>query len=158
MDEIKQFHIELNNELLSILDFWIANTTDERNSGFVGRINHENQVVHGAEKGAVLNSRILWTFAAAFNHTGDKKYLEIADRAYVFIRDKFFDKEFGGLYWALDSLGNPINTRKQIYAQGFGIYGLSEYFKACGNRESLHLALELFECIEKYSYDPFHGG
>ncbi|MDZ7606119.1 MAG: AGE family epimerase/isomerase [Cyclobacteriaceae bacterium] len=158
MTDLQDYKKELEEELSSILQYWINNTIDHQHGGFYGQINQENQVSPEAEKGAVLNARILWTFAAAYNFTRDKKYLQVADRAFEYIKTFFFDREFGGLYWVLSNLGIPINTRKQIYAQGFGIYGFSEYFKATGNKESLAMAQALFECIEKYSYDEVNGG
>jgi mannobiose 2-epimerase len=134
------------------------NTIDNQYGGFYGQINYINQVSAEAEKGAVLNTRILWTFSAAYNFTKNEKYLLIANRAFEYIKTFFYDHGHGGLFWSLNHLGFPVNTRKHIYAQGYGIYGFSEYFKASGDNESLALARELFECIEKYSFDEVHGG
>ena len=50
------------------------------------------------------------------------------------------------------------NGRKQIYGQGFAIYGLAEYYRASGDPESLQRAIQLFELIEKHSFDATHGG
>jgi len=158
MNNIQEFQKELSEELLAILNYWMNNTIDFQHGGFYGQINQQNQVSPEAEKGAVLNTRILWTFSAAYNFTGDVKYLQIASRAFEYIKIFFYDHEYDGLYWALSNLGIPVNTRKQIYAQGFGIYGFSEYFKATGNEESLALALTLFDCIERYSFDEVNGG
>ncbi len=54
--------------------------------------------------------------------------------------------------------GKVVSDRKQIYAQGFGIYGLSEFYKATGNHLVLEYAQKLFELIEKNSYDTKFGG
>ena len=62
------------------------------------------------------------------------------------------------MIWEVDEKGKVLNSRKQIYAQGFGIYGYSEYFKASRNPEALKDAIALFELIEKYSFDPVEGG
>lgn len=64
----------------------------------------------------------------------------------------------GGIYWELDCTGNPIDTKKQIYAIGFAIYGLSEYVRATGDAEALSYARCLFEVIEKYSFDIDRNG
>jgi mannobiose 2-epimerase len=58
----------------------------------------------------------------------------------------------------LDYLGNPVNTRKQIYAQGFALYGFSEFYRATGNPSALEEAINLFKLLEKYAYDPEYGG
>lgn len=148
----------LSSELFNILDFWQKNTIDHQNGGFVGQIDQNNRVIPTASKSAVLNTRILYTFSSAFHFTKNRNYLEIADRAYHYIVDHFLDKESGGLFWELDYKGRPLNTRKQTYAQGFGIYGFSEYFQATGNAKSLDLAIALFNSIEKHCYDKTYGG
>jgi len=147
-----------SHELENILRYWIDFGFDQVNGGFVGKRDHYNHQLSGASKGAVLNTRILWTFSAAFNFTKKPEYLEVADRAYQYIKEHFEDKQFGGLVWELDEKGELLNGRKQIYAQGFGIYGFSEYFKASKNPQALEDAIALFELIEKYSYDPIEGG
>jgi mannobiose 2-epimerase len=68
------------------------------------------------------------------------------------------DPEFGGLYWSVDYQGNRLDDRKQIYAQAFGIYGMSEYYRITKDEKALGLALDWYRLIEKYSRDPIHGG
>ncbi len=149
---------ELAQELEHILKYWTDFCLDNEFGGFAGRRDHFNRQINGASKGVVLNARILWTFSAAYNFTHHPEYLALADRAYQYINENFSDKEFGGLFWELDEKGTVLNSRKQIYAQGFGIYGFSEYFKASKNPQALEKAIGLFECIEKFSYDPVEGG
>jgi len=145
-------------ELDKILNYWINNAIDKENGGFYGKILSSGIKVKDASKGAILNGRILWTFSAGYNFTKNVKYLETADRAFNYFYDYFFDKKNGGVFWELDHKGNPINTRKQAYAQGFAIYGLSEYYKASGNEKSLQVAQELFWTIEKNFLDKEFGG
>jgi mannobiose 2-epimerase len=58
----------------------------------------------------------------------------------------------------LDSNGNAISDRKQIYAQAFAIYAMAEYYRATGDDESLERALEIYRLIEDKSSEPAHGG
>jgi mannobiose 2-epimerase len=155
---ITEFLGELNGELDQILNFWIKQTVDKENGGFYGKILSSGVRVKDSNKGAILNGRILWSFSAAYNFNKNKKYLEIADRAFNYFTDNFIDKKNGGVYWELDFKGNPVNTRKQAYAQGFAIYGLSEYYRASGNEKSLQLAQELFWTVEKNYCDKKYGG
>ena len=62
------------------------------------------------------------------------------------------------MYWSVDSKGQPLNTRKQFYAIGFAIYGLSEYARATGDREALDYALQLYDCIEEHALDREQNG
>lgn len=151
---MKGFKDELQN---NILPFWINKMTDNQNGGFYGQINGYNRLQPHANKGAVLNARILWTFSAAYRILGNDQYLAAAQRAYTYIRDNFIDEEYGGAYWELDYLGKPVNTKKQVYAQGFVIYGLSEYYRVTQDAEVLHLAQSLFILLEKHR-DKENGG
>ena len=141
-----------------ILHFWQEHSIDHQQGGFYGELDPRGQPVPGAEKGLVLNARILWTFASAYNFLKDPAYLQSARRAYDYLWQHFWDREHGGLYWSVDARGQMKNGRKQIYGQGFAIYGLAEYYRASGDPESLQRAIQLFELIEKHSFDATHGG
>lgn len=142
----------------NILAFWMRHTIDRENGGFYGEIDCDLRVKREAPRAAVINTRILWTFSAAARILGDAPYRETADWAYRYVVDQFLDPEFGGVYWMLDHLGRPLNARKQIYAQAFAIYGLSEYFRATGDAQALDCARRLYRLIEQHSADPEYGG
>lgn len=150
--------IDFENELTSILNYWSTHTVDNRYGGFFGKIDHENQVYTQAPKGSVLNARILWSFSAAYNHNQNPEYLELAKRSFDYIRNYFIDEIYGGVYWTVDYLGHPLDTKKQIYALAFTLYGLTEYYRACEDVLALALAQKLFSDIEKYSFDQEKGG
>lgn len=159
MMDIRSMRKEMEAELTgNILPFWMNRMIDEVNGGFYGRITGTGVLMPEAGKGAVLNARILWTFSAAYRLLGNGEYLRVATRAKRAVIDCFYDKEFGGVYWSLDCKGNPSDTKKQIYAIGFAIYGLSEYHRATGDREALDYAVRLFEDIERHSFDSVKNG
>ncbi len=142
----------------NILNFWLNNMQDRENGGFYGRIDGQGHLHADAEKGAILNARILWSFSAAYRVLRKPEYLEAATRAKDYIVEHFFDWEYGGCYWSLDCKGQPKDTKKQFYAIGFMIYGLSEYARATGDREALDYAIQLYECIEEHSLDKQNNG
>ena len=142
----------------NILSFWADKMTDPVHGGFYGRITGTDKLEPQAVKGAVLNARILWTFSSAYRLLKKPGYLETATRAKRVIIDQFYDKEQGGIYWSLDYTGRPSDTKKQIYALGFAIYGLSEYHRATGDEEALDYAIRLFRSIEQYSFDSVKNG
>ena len=151
---------DMRHEMLDVLEnnilrFWQERMVDTVNGGFY--------------EGAVLNARILWTFSAAYRLLKKPAYLEMATRAKRAIIDTFYDPEYGGVYWSVNYLGRPLDTKKQIYALGFAIYGqiyalgfaiygLSEYVRATGDQEALDYAIRLYESIERYSFDPVKNG
>ncbi len=142
----------------NILRFWIDRMQDEEYGGFYGRIDNGNVLHKDADKGAILNARILWTFSAAYRVLRKPEYLEMATRAKDYIIDHFIDPEYGGVYWSLDYQGQPKDTKKQFYAIGFVIYGFTEYVRATGDREVLDYALQLYDCIEEHAFDREHNG
>lgn len=156
---IEKLRKEVKEELVNhILPFWMNEMEDKENGGFYGRITGENQLEPEAPKGAILNARILWTFSAAYRILGKDEYLAVATRAKRYLLDKFYDAEFGGIYWSVNYKGEPLDMKKQIYAIGFAIYGLSEYVRATGDEEALRYAQKLFESIERYSFDKQENG
>lgn len=142
----------------NILRFWLDKMVDQEHGGFYGRIDGHEHLHADAEKGAILNARILWAFSAAYRVLGDKTYLEAASRAKHYIIDYFIDPEYGGVYWSLDCNGKPLDTKKQFYAIGFAIYGMSEYARATGDAEALKVAINLYRCIEEHALDHEYNG
>ena len=159
----------------NILRFWLDNMVDVENGGFYGRIDGQGVLHPVAPKGAILNARILWAFSAAYRvlqHTSPdslererparkqhlEEYLAAATRAKDYLIDHFIDPDYGGVYWSVDYTGEPLDMKKQFYAIGFAIYGLSEYVRATGDREALDIALQLFECIEEHAFDSVNNG
>ena len=157
--EVKKLKTEVQDVLENnILNFWLNRMVDEENGGFYGRIDGNGVLHPDAEKGAILNARILWAFSASYRVMGKPEYLEAATRAKRYIIDHFIDQDFGGVYWSLDSKGCPLDTKKQFYAIGFAIYGLSEYVRATGDREALDYAIDLYDCIEEHALDKENNG
>ena len=159
MNEVQTMKQEMLDVLQNnILRFWLDKMQDQEHGGFYGRIDGTGILHPEAEKGAILNARILWSFSAAYRVLGNQEYLEAATRAKDYIIEHFIDPEYGGVYWSVDYQGNPLDTKKQFYAIGFAIYGLTEYARATDDREALDYALQLFDCIEEHAFDREHNG
>jgi mannobiose 2-epimerase len=157
--QIEGFLKSAQNELeQDILPFWIKNCQDNEYGGFIGGMSNDGTIVKNAPKGLVLNARILWTFSAAYRYKKNEVYLQMAKRAYDYLMQYFWDKQFCGAYWLLDQKGKAIDDSKEIYGQSFLIYGLSEYYLATGDAASLGKAKELFYLIEKHCHDDANKG
>ena len=156
MDNLKQTMKDVLEH--NILSYWIDHVVDKENGGFYGRIDGDDQIHAQAEKGAVMNARILWAFSAAYRVLRNPAYLEAATRAKDYFLAHFVDKEKGGVYWSVDYQGNPLDTKKQTYAIGFAIYGFSEYARATGDAEALEMAKRLYHDIETHAYDSENQG
>lgn len=159
MLNLTAFRKEIEQELLeNILPFWMEKTIDAQNGGFYGRISNHMQVYSQAPKGAILNSRILWTFSAAYRIWKDERYLAVAERAFEYLIKYFWDEEYDGLYLGVSYKGRALESRKLVYNQAFGIYGFSEYYRATGNADALQRAIRLYRVIEKHCREPRNQG
>ena len=142
----------------NILRFWSERMVDTEHGGFYGRIDGHDILHPEAEKGAVLNARILWTFASATRILHRMPYRILAARAKDYLLTRFIDHQYGGVYWSLNADGSPLDTKKQTYAIAFAIYGLAEYYRATLDQEAIDAAIRLFEDIEAHAFDAVNVG
>jgi len=155
---INFYQQEVKQELHNILQYWAKFSPDDQNGGFAGKIDNDNNVDYSAPKGSVLNARILWSFSAAYNLEENAEYLQLAERSYQYIAKYFIDKEFGGVYWTLTAEGEPLDTKKQVYAIAFTIYALSEYYLASKEEEAKELAIQLYDQLLEKGFDKERTG
>ncbi|GAB3961911.1 cellobiose 2-epimerase [Spirosoma harenae] len=156
--DLNQLRAEFRQEHKDILAYWERYAPDPEHGGFYGRVNYQNQPDPKADKGIVLNARILWSFSAAFRHTHHEEYRKVADQAFQYIQQHFIDPQYGGVYWSVDATGQPKNPLKHLYGQAFALYGLSEYVHATESEKALRLAKDQFQNMVKYAFDSKRGG
>ncbi len=139
---------EITQEFMQhVFPFW-EGLADKERGGYFGEFDFDLNLRKDADKGCILNSRILWTFANAYMELGDESFLSYAKQAYDFLKAAFLDREYGGVYWSVTADGKPSEDMKHTYNQAFAIYGLSSYYKASGDEEALRIARDLMQVIE----------
>ncbi|MCQ4086356.1 AGE family epimerase/isomerase [Saccharibacillus sp. JS10] len=153
----KPFIENVQSELERILAYWSEKTVDHEHGGFYGALDEYSEVVPNAAKGLVLNARLLWTFSRAYRFDRNPKWITLAERAWQVLEQQFSDQEYGGYYWMLNHLGEPVHTKKQTYGQAFVLYALAEYILATGNQKLLPRLQQIFTFVE-LSYDPLNNG
>jgi len=141
----------------NILSFWSRKMVDPM-GGFYGRIDGQGKLHEQADKAVILNTRILWTYSAAYQITGNPKHKLMADRAYEYIAKYFIDFKNGGVFWSVDNQGQVVSDKKQTYAQAFAIYALSEYHKINEYKRAKDFCLRIFELMEEHTYDVLNNG
>ena len=135
-----------------LLPFW-KSLRDEEHGGYYGYMDFDLNLDKKAEKGCILNSRILWFFSQAAMTLEDSSLLPYARHAYAFLRETCLDRDHGGVYWSLTYDGQPLDSTKHTYNQAFAIYALSAYYRLTGEEEALTLARGLFRLIEERCTD-----
>lgn len=148
----------IETELVSILDWWTHHINNPANCFYYGEINSKNEPDAEAPIGLVLQSRLLWTFSAAFKHTQNHQYLKAANQAYDALTQKFYDNKNGGMYWSVHPNGQVASDKKQAYGIAFAIYGLSAYYEVTLDAGALKKATDLYTSLEKHFFDSEFGG
>lgn len=143
---------EIRRELTDrILPFWRGLRDDEK-GGYIGQVEFDLARKPEAERGCILNSRILWFFSEAYLTLKDPALLDEARHAYQMLLS-MLDTENGGMYWSMNADKTVADSTKHTYNQGFAIYALSAYYRASGKEEALDLAMELFRLVEEKCFD-----
>lgn len=148
---------EVRENLTSgILPYWLG--LKDPKGGFYGEVSSDGKVLYDAPRGVILNARIIWSFASAYQALHETSYLVAAVHARDYFLEHFCDHKYGGVYWSVDKDGERLDTKKQLYAQGFAIYGLSELYKVTKDDEVLKNAINLYKVVETYFADRENGG
>ncbi len=150
---------EISEDLTgNLLPYWSLTMPDTVNGGFYGRVDANEQVYPDAEKGGILNARILWTFSSAYRIFQDSTYLQVANYAKNYIVKHFLDEKYGGAYRTVNMKGEPADMRKHTLTESYFIYAFAEYYRVTGDQEALDIAIEIFELLEKYALDKDLNG
>ena len=143
----------------NITPFWLR-CIDEENGGYL--FNHDERGVWRGptDKHVIPHARTCWFFARLAQVDGAGAAAHSAARhGYDFLRDRLWDSEHGGFFWALDPAGRqPTDPDKRLFAQTFGLYAICEFGLASGDDSALDLALEVFGVMEDKLYDRRYGG
>lgn len=148
---VEEIRKHLNED---IIPFW-KKLKDEEYGGFYGEMGYDLKLVKKADKGCILNSRILWFFSNAYMTVQDEECRSYASHAFHFLRDVFYDKEFGGVYWSVSYDGKPKDDSKHTYNQSFAIYALASYYGITQDKEALSMAYDLVKRVEICCKDDY---
>jgi mannobiose 2-epimerase len=144
-----------------VLTKWFPAAVDTRRGGF-----HQNYATNwkrnpGDERSIVYQSRLTWLSAQAAQRfsTQKKRYIQYSNHGASFLRDRMWDKQFGGFYWELNGAGRAErNGEKHAYGNAFAIYALCANYRASRDPRALELAQRSFAWLERHAHDARNGG
>jgi N-acylglucosamine 2-epimerase len=126
--------------------FWLAHAIDWQHGGILTCINDEGQVL-SPDKYMWSQLRAIWTFSALYNRIEPRQeWLDIARHIFDFAK-QFGRDELGQWVFAVDKNGKTLQGATSIYADGFAIYGLTEFARATGDQEAIDLALATYHNV-----------
>ncbi|HLY62915.1 MAG TPA: AGE family epimerase/isomerase [Terriglobia bacterium] len=155
----RDWPVEFRNVLQkNILQFWIDHATDNEYGGMIGWLGREGDPIPPGTKSLVQQSRVVWTFSAAYERYPEPAYKEVAEHTLKFLREKMWDKDHRGFNWLVDRKGKVLSDQKNLYGESFAIYALAEYARAFQDPAAKREALELFRLIDLKAHDNTNGG
>jgi mannobiose 2-epimerase len=145
-----------------LLEAWYPISIDTLYGGFLSDFTYDWKPSGPQNKMLVAQARHLWTASEAAIFYNDDRYRKIARHAYLFLRDRMADKEYGGFYMLLNRegqlAGGSFGDIKITYGNAFALYALSAYYGMSADTSALRLARETFIWLDKYAHDPGFGG
>ena len=141
-----------------LLPFWCGPAVDREQGGWMSWLSNDLKPDRSQPKGLIVHSRILWAFSAVHRVRPGPLYREMAERAFAYVMNKFWDEQHGGAFWRLDDRGGVVDDSKKIYGQAFCLYALAEYHRAFASAPALARAQELFNLMERRAHDLEFGG
>ena len=130
--------------LEDVVPFWMRHGKDAEFGG-IGNILDAAGRVLGHDKFMWSQGRALWTFSALYNRIDKKaEWLGFAEHIFRYLRTHGRD-ERGYWMYRLDKDGNVLDRDIGIYADGFVMSGMGEYYVATGDRRALQIAVETYK-------------
>ena len=137
-----------------LIPFW-EGLKDLTYGGYYGYLDYDLTLDKKAEKGCILNSRILWFFSNAYQLFGEEHLKESAHHAYCFLKEHCLDKEYGGIYYFMDRKGCPPQQlewdQKLWWVHIETLISLLKGYQLTGDKQ----CMEWFEKIHEYVWTHF---
>lgn len=138
-----ELHTLYRAELERTVQFWLQYGVDWKNGGICTCISDEGKVLSD-DKYMWSQLRAIWTFSTLYNRIEQRpEWLAVAENIFAFVK-RFGRDDDGHWVFLVDKDGRRLQGATSIYADGFAIYGLTEFARATGNREAIQLARETY--------------
>jgi len=145
-----------------LLKPWYPAAIDTIDGGFLSTFTYDFKPQGNQDKMIVTQARHTWSNAkAAELFPSDAWYSAGEESGLRFLRDKMWDKQYGGFYTYTDRQGNPKQgafAPKEAYGNSFALYALAAYYQSTGDTSALNFAIKEFHWLEQHSHDPVYKG
>jgi mannobiose 2-epimerase len=131
---------------------------DRDHGGFITHLDRFGAVTSSVEKLLVMQTRMIYSFAAGAALGGPQEWLPLAHQGLVFFLRHFRDSEHDGWYWSVTRRGNARDESKRTYGHAFAAYALAEYARLAGDGNTLASAIHTASLIGEGLWDDENGG
>lgn len=135
------------------IPFWLRHSLDHEYGGYLHHLDFDGSV-YDTEKYMWPQNREIWVFSMLYNHLEERsEWLEAAKLGVEFLKEHGRD-EHGDWYFVLNRRGEPVVAPYNIFSDFFAVIAFAEYGRAAGDEESIEIALETFDRIQKRKDHP----
>src|SRR5437763_3125367 len=141
-----------------LIEVYYPRDIDTVYGGYLSIFSYDFHPVGEQDKMIVTQARHTWSTAKAAMFYHDTSYISMSRHGFLFLRDKMWDKQYGGFYNLVTKDGTPKSTIKEAYGNAFAIYGLSAYYECSHDTAALNFGKTAFMWLEKNSHDSIYKG
>ena len=135
------------------IPFWLTYGLDRKHGGICTCISDQGEVL-STDKYMWSQLRAIWTFSALYNRIERRQeYLDAAEQIFAFVT-RYGRDEQGNWLFLVGQDGRPLKGATSIYADGFAIYGFTEFARATGNQHAVQLARETCTNVQRKLSQP----
>ena len=139
--------------------FWKTHGPDREHGGYHGTLDRRGTPVAPTDKGLIQQARHL--FATSLWYEKKERTPEVkalSDDVYRFLMSHFYDDKTRQFHFKVSRTGEPVDTRKVLYANAFAIYALVEYARVYDVKKAGDTALACFRAMDAAAHDEKLGG
>jgi mannose/cellobiose epimerase-like protein (N-acyl-D-glucosamine 2-epimerase family) len=144
--------------LAEVLPFWAGRAWDGARGGYVAELTPEGEPVAEESRSCLVQARMLYTFAHAYELSREGWAREAAERALAFMVRRLRRSDGAFAAAASPEEGGARSDLVDFYDQAFVLFGLAWWHRAGGGSEAPALARATLDALDRSLRDPLHGG
>lgn len=141
-----------------IIKPWTQNARDTTYQTFYAYLDRQWQSYQSRNRYPGMLARHIYSYSAAYLMSGKQRHLDMARQTMQYLIRHGWDEKYGLWYNEIDSTGQPVDRRKDLFMQTYAVTGLSLYYIVTHDSTALHYLERSNELLEKHAWDDQFGG
>ncbi len=144
--------------LNDIIQPWTSQARDTTYQTFFAYLDRRWQPYQTRNRYPGMLARHIFSYSAAYLMSGKQRHLDRARQTMQYLIRHGWDEKYGLWYNEIDSTGQPVDRRKDLFMQTYAVTGLSMYYIVTHDSTALHYLQRSNELLEKHAWDDQFGG